>query len=131
MRSFVLCERRPSEVLSAATRIERIAVQEACPRAGVEANRPLRLTRSSRSSTMFETAVAGLTLEPRRHTDGRCPPNWFPPMHSVLAKPFHRDGWVYEEKVDGWRIVAIKDGRFVRLVSRTGKDHAERFPDIA
>jgi hypothetical protein len=21
-----------------------------------------------------------------------------------VARPFHRDGWVYEEKVGGWRI---------------------------
>jgi hypothetical protein len=21
-----------------------------------------------------------------------------------IPEPFHRDGWVYEEKVDGWRI---------------------------
>jgi len=29
---------------------------------------------------------------------------------TLLAGPFHRDGWIYEEKVDGWRIVADKDG---------------------
>ena len=52
-------------------------------------------------------------------------------MQPALAKPFHRDGWVYEEKVDGWRIIAVKDGRHVQLASRTGKDHAERFPDVA
>jgi hypothetical protein len=33
-------------------------------------------------------------------------------------EPFHRDGWVYEEKVDGWRILAYKDGQRVRLLSR-------------
>jgi len=52
-------------------------------------------------------------------------------MAPALARPFHRNGWVYEEKVDGWRIVAVKDGRRVQLVSRTGKDHAERFPYVA
>lgn len=39
-------------------------------------------------------------------------------MAPVLAKPFHRDGWVYEEKYDGWRMVAYKNGSAVRLVSR-------------
>jgi bifunctional non-homologous end joining protein LigD len=38
---------------------------------------------------------------------------------------------VYEEKYDGWRMVAYKDGRNVRLVSRRGVDHTERFADIA
>src|SRR5262245_10716242 len=46
-------------------------------------------------------------------------------------EPFHRDGWVYEEKVDGWRMVAYKDGERVRLVSRNGRDHTRRFRDIA
>ena len=40
-----------------------------------------------------------------------------------VRDPFHRDGWIYEEKVDGWRIVAYKDGTRVRLVSRNGRDH--------
>lgn len=32
-------------------------------------------------------------------------------MHATeLPKPFHRDGWVYEEKYDGWRMVAEKAG---------------------
>ena len=45
-------------------------------------------------------------------------------MHATeLAKPFHRDGWVYEEKYDGWRMVAEKAGRQVTLTSRNGLDH--------
>ena len=48
-----------------------------------------------------------------------------------VGRPFHRDAWVYEEKYDGWRMVAYKDGTAVRLVSRAGKDHARRFADLA
>ena len=47
---------------------------------------------------------------------------------TLVAKPFHRAGWVYEEKVDGWRMLAYKDGDRVRLVSRNGRDHTRRFP---
>ena len=46
-------------------------------------------------------------------------------------EPFHRVGWIYEEKVEGWRILAYKDRNSVRLVSRTGVDHARRFRDLA
>src|SRR5262249_28108074 len=35
------------------------------------------------------------------------------------------------EKVDGWRILAYKDGDRIRLVSRNGRDHTRRFRDIA
>jgi bifunctional non-homologous end joining protein LigD len=48
-----------------------------------------------------------------------------------IAKPFHRPGWVYEEKYDGWRMLAYKDGTAVRLVSRAGKDHDRRFAELA
>jgi bifunctional non-homologous end joining protein LigD len=52
-------------------------------------------------------------------------------MHATqLPKPFHRDGWVYEEKYDGWRMVAEKVGSQVRLTSRNGLDHTLRFPDL-
>jgi bifunctional non-homologous end joining protein LigD len=49
---------------------------------------------------------------------------------TLVAKPFHHEGWVYEEKVDGYRMVAYKDGDQVRLVSRQGKDHTRRFADL-
>ncbi len=51
-------------------------------------------------------------------------------MAPARATPFRRPGWVYEEKVDGWRIVAHKDGRDVRLISRTGTNHTARFPSV-
>jgi ATP-dependent DNA ligase len=38
---------------------------------------------------------------------------------TLVRPPFHRDDWVYEEKVDGWRMLAYKDGRRVRLISLT------------
>jgi ATP-dependent DNA ligase len=36
-------------------------------------------------------------------------------VQAQLAKPFHRDGWIYEEKYDGWRILAVKHGAVVRV----------------
>jgi hypothetical protein len=29
--------------------------------------------------------------------------------------PFHTKGWVYEEKIDGWRMLACTHGRSVQL----------------
>jgi bifunctional non-homologous end joining protein LigD len=48
-----------------------------------------------------------------------------------VREPFHRDGWIYEEKVDGWRMLAYKDAVRVRLVGRNGRDHTRRFAGIA
>jgi len=45
--------------------------------------------------------------------------------------PFHKDGWVYKEKYDEFRLIAYKRGNDVRLISRNLKDLTERFPRIA
>jgi bifunctional non-homologous end joining protein LigD len=60
-------------------------------------------------------------------------------MHATqVATPFHRPGWVYEEKVDGYRMAAMKADRMAamkagdgtRLISRTGIQHTKRFPEL-
>ena len=52
-------------------------------------------------------------------------------MHPTLvAKAFHREGWIWEEKYDGWRVVAYKDADRVRLVSRNGRDLTHHFPEL-
>jgi bifunctional non-homologous end joining protein LigD len=49
---------------------------------------------------------------------------------TLVREPFHRDGWVYEEKIDGYRMLGYKDGTRVRLVSRNDVDHSKRFPEL-
>jgi len=48
-----------------------------------------------------------------------------------VATAFHRPGWIYEEKVDGYRMVAYKVGASVQLISRQGKEFTQRFPELA
>jgi bifunctional non-homologous end joining protein LigD len=50
---------------------------------------------------------------------------------AVARPPFHRDGWVYEEKYDGWRLLARKTNDQVGLLSRNGRDHTRRFAHLA
>ena len=52
-------------------------------------------------------------------------------LATPVDAPFHRAGWVYEEKYDGIRILAEKDGPRVRLVTRNLKDRTADFPEIA
>ena len=54
-----------------------------------------------------------------------------PMAATQVAQPFHRPGWVYKEKVDGYRMVAHKAGHAVRLISRQGKEFTQRFPELA
>ncbi|MCY4011579.1 MAG: DNA ligase D [Gammaproteobacteria bacterium] len=53
------------------------------------------------------------------------------PMLAKSSEPFHREGWVYEIKYDGYRLMIERDGDRVTLHSRTGIDLTTRFPEIA
>jgi bifunctional non-homologous end joining protein LigD len=53
-----------------------------------------------------------------------------PMAATQVARSFHRPGWIYEEKVDGWRVLAYKDAAGVRLVSRNARDLTRRFPEL-
>ncbi len=48
-----------------------------------------------------------------------------------VPRPFHHPRWVYEEKIDGWRVLAYKDATGVRLISRNGRDLTRRFRELA
>ncbi len=54
-----------------------------------------------------------------------------PMLATLVDEPFHKAGWVYEEKYDGYRILAYKEGPRVTLLSRNGKDRTESFADVA
>lgn len=54
-----------------------------------------------------------------------------PMLATLVREPFDRPGWVYEEKYDGYRIVAYKEGDRVTLLSRNAKDRTATFSDIA
>ncbi|HTC25020.1 MAG TPA: DNA ligase D [Gemmatimonadales bacterium] len=51
-------------------------------------------------------------------------------LAETTDKPFSRPGWVFELKLDGYRILAAKEGPLVRLLSRNGNDLASSFPEI-
>jgi bifunctional non-homologous end joining protein LigD len=59
-------------------------------------------------------------------------PSPIKPMLAMLVRqPFHKPGWLYEEKYDGDRILAYKEGNQVRLLSRNAIDRTGQFPHIA
>ena len=54
------------------------------------------------------------------------------PMLATLTKePFDSPEWVYEEKYDGYRILAYKRGKDVLLVTRNLKDYTDAYPAVA
>jgi bifunctional non-homologous end joining protein LigD len=51
-------------------------------------------------------------------------------LATLVPEPFDRRGWVYEEKYDGIRIVAYKEGKNVQLLSRNDIDRTKGFPGV-
>jgi len=54
-----------------------------------------------------------------------------PMLATLVHEPFDRPGWVYEEKYDGFRLLAYKEGAHVTLLSRNSKDRTQTFAGIA
>ena len=65
------------------------------------------------------------------NTAARVPFRVSPMLATLVDAPFTRLKWVFEEKYDGVRIVAYKEGSRVSLMSRNAIDRTPRYPEIA
>ncbi len=54
-----------------------------------------------------------------------------PMLATLVTQPFEKPGWVYEEKYDGFRILAYKEGAKVSLLSRNGNERSQTYPNVA
>ena len=54
-----------------------------------------------------------------------------PMLATLVSEPVRFKGWVNEEKYDGYRILAYKEGDGVTLLSRNAKDRSETFSEVA
>jgi bifunctional non-homologous end joining protein LigD len=55
----------------------------------------------------------------------------FPMLATLVDAPFTRPNWAFEEKYNGVRMLAYKEGKQVSLASRNGIDRKARYPEIA
>jgi len=54
-----------------------------------------------------------------------------PPMLAeTREEPFSRAGWVFEVKLDGYRMRAVKGDGAARLITRNGNDYSAAFPEL-
>jgi bifunctional non-homologous end joining protein LigD len=58
-------------------------------------------------------------------------PRFEPCLPRAATEPPGGSGWIHEIKHDGFRILAHRRGRSIRLTTRNGYDLADRFPLIA
>jgi bifunctional non-homologous end joining protein LigD len=88
-------------------------------------------TRSSKTKTRDKTprksgTLAALNKLPREQA------GYVSPMKALLVRnPPPRDGWTFEIKWDGYRVIAVKSGGKVRLFSRRHRDITHDFETVA
>jgi bifunctional non-homologous end joining protein LigD len=61
---------------------------------------------------------------------GSFPEKMTPQMAVLVKQPPPGDGWAHEIKYDGYRIMAFRNEKGIRLLSRNGKEWTYRFPSI-
>ena len=54
-----------------------------------------------------------------------------PMLASTEKTPFSREGWLFELKYDGVRVIAEKNAEQVRLFARSGRERTDVYPEIA
>jgi DNA ligase D-like protein (predicted ligase) len=54
-----------------------------------------------------------------------------PALATLSHERFWEKGWVYERKLDGQRVLAVRDSSGARLYSRSGRDVTNAFPEVA
>jgi len=54
-----------------------------------------------------------------------------PALATLSHTRFWKPGWVYERKLDGQRVLAVRDENGVRLYSRSGRNVTAAFPEVA
>jgi len=99
--------------------------------------------------TPAESVLSGLTVEdleagrdrgetlraelvrlgaPRRVVEAR---SLKPMLAETAEQPFTRAGWLFEPKLDGYRVLASRHAGEARLHTRNGNECAESFPEVA
>ncbi len=81
-----------------------------------------RAAKSSSSSDEISTALKTLPTGKARFVG--------PMKPKLLDDPPKNDGWIYELKFDGIRLLAVKNGAKVKIFSRNENELGARFPEV-
>ncbi|WMI79894.1 DNA ligase D [Anaerotignum sp. MB30-C6] len=93
--------------------------------------------KTSDGISQFITSIrTGRTMEEiETDAEKKFTPNPFQTCDVQLAQLVNKvpegEGWIYEMKYDGYRIMAFVEGNSARLITRNGNDYQKRFRDIA
>ena len=78
------------------------------------------------------TGALEAAIEKAGAARSRVDPRKVEAMHAETAdEAFTKDGWIFELKLDGYRLIAAKTGGEALLLTRNGNDYTQVFPEIA
>jgi bifunctional non-homologous end joining protein LigD len=97
-----------------------------------------RVWRSNREPKKKSAETSALTKATRKSSPRaepapveKTPPTSLKPMLASVGTEIPEDGWAFEPKYDGIRVLAYAAPTDVKLMTRNGKDKAQQFPEIA
>jgi bifunctional non-homologous end joining protein LigD len=87
--------------------------------------------RTEKASTPAKRkTAAGKTTSPKRSAAISEIARSLEPMYASVGQSVPGEGWTFEPKYDGVRVLAFATPGDVRLITRNGKDKAAQFPEI-
>ena len=87
--------------------------------------------KKERKKTVKKSAAAKPAAIPRDAVRAKLPLTLSPQLATLVDEPPRGEGWIYELKFDGYRIVARVEGDDVRLFTRNGNDWTSRLKGLA
>jgi bifunctional non-homologous end joining protein LigD len=79
------------------------------------------------SKKTSDTVDVDLSKLIKRGNKQSMPESVSPMLCTLVKEPFTKEGWIYEVKWDGYRIVAYKNKKEVTLRSRSSLDYSDRY----
>jgi bifunctional non-homologous end joining protein LigD len=87
-----------------------------------------KMKKKDSPKTQAKAAPSGI---PEQAVPAKLPLSLFPQLATLVdAPPADEDGWIYEVKFDGYRVLARIDGDDVRLFTRNGNDWTSRMKSL-
>jgi bifunctional non-homologous end joining protein LigD len=90
-----------------------------------------RAARTAKKPAMTKRASPSTRQAPPTPASSRSPGRLEPMYASIGTSVPQGDGWTFEPKYDGIRVLAFLTKDAVRLVTRNGNDKTKQFPEIA